>query len=285
MPDIQTNGVSLRCFERGRGEPVVFVHGSASDHRTWRVQHEEFGRSFRTIAYSRRYHWPNDPIPDNADYSMAEHVDDLAGLLSELRATPAHLVGHSYGALVCLLLAAREPHLILRLVLAEPPVLMLFVTIPPRPSEIMKLLLRCPNVAASIFKFAAGGMRPAMAAAKRNDMDRALRAFGGATLGRDAFRRLTDARREQVRANLIKSELFGSGYPPINEDKIRAIRIPTLLISGEKSPPLFHHLMDRLRELLPHADRAEIPAASHIMHEDNPMAYSRAIRSFLGNVR
>jgi len=40
--------------ERGTGEPVVFVHGSASDYRTWHSQLDELGQRYRTIAYSRR---------------------------------------------------------------------------------------------------------------------------------------------------------------------------------------------------------------------------------------
>jgi pimeloyl-ACP methyl ester carboxylesterase len=100
---------ALDHVERGFGAPLVLVHGSASDRRTWGAQLEAFAARFRVIAYSRRYHWPNAPIPEGADYSMSEHVDDLRDLLDRLGAAPAHLVGHSYGAFVCLLLAAREP--------------------------------------------------------------------------------------------------------------------------------------------------------------------------------
>jgi hypothetical protein len=35
-----------------------------------------FSKHFRTITYSRRYHWPNQPIPDDCDYSMLLHVDE-----------------------------------------------------------------------------------------------------------------------------------------------------------------------------------------------------------------
>lgn len=93
MVTVDINSASLAYVERGSGEPVVFVHGSASDHRTWHLQHDEFGRSFRAIIYSRRHHWPNNPIAEGIDYSMAEHVDDLEALLQSLDATPAHVVG------------------------------------------------------------------------------------------------------------------------------------------------------------------------------------------------
>ena len=78
------NGTSLEYVEAGRRDPVVFVHGSASDYRTWSLQVDEIGRRYRAIAYSRRYHWPNEPIPESADYALAEHVNDLASFLAEV---------------------------------------------------------------------------------------------------------------------------------------------------------------------------------------------------------
>lgn len=98
MASIDIKGTRLECLEDGSGDPLVLVHGSASDYRTWDCQRRAFSERFRTLAYSRRYHWPNEPICDGADYSMVEHVDDLQALLGALDAAPAHLVGHSYGA-------------------------------------------------------------------------------------------------------------------------------------------------------------------------------------------
>lgn len=91
---------------RGRQRrALVLVHGSASDHRIWQAQRDGFGRQFRVHAYSRRCHWPNESIAAGADDSMAQQVDDLEALLESHVGEPAHLVGHSYGALPCPLLA------------------------------------------------------------------------------------------------------------------------------------------------------------------------------------
>jgi pimeloyl-ACP methyl ester carboxylesterase len=105
MPAIPIDHTTLECVERGAGEPLLFVHGSASDLRTWQVQQDEFASDYRTIAYSRRFHWPNAPIAAGASYSMLEHVADLAALIERLDIAPAHLIGHSYGGFVSLLLA------------------------------------------------------------------------------------------------------------------------------------------------------------------------------------
>ncbi len=277
----QIDGAALEYVDRGSGEPVVFVHGSCSDHRTWQRQRDEFSERFRAITYSRRYHWPNQKIPDGADYSMTGQVDDLEMFVRSLDAAPAHLVGHSYGAFLCLLLAARRPGLVRTLVLAEPPVLPLFVSIPPKPAEILKLLASRPRTALAIMKLGALGIGPATAAFRRNDMESGMRHFGTAVLGRDVYRRLDASRLQQTRANLIKAELLGSGFAPLDAQQVRGVRAPTLLVTGQRSPAVFHRLTDRLEELLPHVERIEIPGASHLMHEENASTYNAAVRAFL----
>jgi pimeloyl-ACP methyl ester carboxylesterase len=100
-------------------------------------------------------------------------------------------------------------------------------------------------------------------------------------MGTNAYENLSDSRLEQARSNLIKEELLGSGFPPLDKEKIAQIELPTLFISGEKSPKLFHYLIDGLQQLIPHSERKMIPNASHIMHEDNVHDYNSALFSFL----
>ena len=50
-------------------------------------------------------------------------AEDLATLIGTLGLPAAHVVGHSYGAYVALLLALRHPEIVRSLVLSEPPVM------------------------------------------------------------------------------------------------------------------------------------------------------------------
>ncbi len=281
MATLHLNSTTLDFVERGDGEPVVFVHGSASDSRTWSRQQDAFSARFRTIAYSRRHHWPNDPIPVGSDYPMDEHVDDLEALLRSLNALPSHIVAHSYGAFIALLLAARAPSLIRSLVLTEPPVITLWVSPEPRPMELLKLMLHRPRTALAITRFGVAGVVPATRALARGDRQEAMDRFGSATLGAAAYHKLSEERREQVRANFIDAELLGSGFPLLDDNQVRGIRARALLVGGRQSPALFHRLNDRLEELLPNVERIEIPSASHIAHEDNPEAFNEAVLTFL----
>jgi len=281
MPNLTINGASLAYAEYGQGEPLVLVHGSASDQRTWHLQQERFGEHFRVVNYSRRYHWPNDGIPEGADYVFLEHVDDLHALLRELVDGPAHLVGHSYGAFVCLLLAVKSSHLVRSLVLAEPPAITLFVSNVPKPHEILRLSLTRPRTAMAILKFGVKGMAPAVAAARRGELPEAMHLFGKTILGQTYYGRLSEERLAQVDANTFKAEFLGSGFVPLAADQVRKVTSPTLLINGRHSHPLFHRITERLAELLPNQQRVEIAAASHIMHEDNPTDFNQAVLSFL----
>jgi len=222
MPKLEIDGARLEYLETGNGQPVVVVHGSASDYRTWESQQGNFSEQFRTIVYSRRYHWPNEQIPEEGEYSMREHVEDLEALLEGLDAAPAHLVGHSYGTFLCLLLAIRAPKLVRTLILAEPPVVTLFVSTDPGPLELLKLLVTRPRIGAAMIKFAYKGLGPAVKAFREDAVDKGIRRFGAAVLGREDLSALPRSRKEQIRDNrsTVKAELLGGGFAPLDPDEL-----------------------------------------------------------------
>jgi len=280
------NGTTLAYLEQGQGEPVVFVHGSASDLRTWQHQFDAFGATHRALVYSRRYARPNQPIPEGADDPMRVHVDDLVELLRQVDAVPSHLVAHSWGGFVSLLTAILHPEVVRSLVLMEPPVLSLFVSTPPRPSELLRTLLRRPRTAIAIMRFGITTAEPAAKAYRRGDDEAGFEIFGRGVLGSDALERLSAERRAQAWDNVAvdKAQLLGEGFPPLSDEQVRGVNVPTLLLHGRQSPSFLRRLSDRLEELLPNVRRIEVPGASHIMHEDNPEAVNRAIAEFLSRV-
>jgi pimeloyl-ACP methyl ester carboxylesterase len=100
----------------GEGDPAVFVHGSFGwGEETWQAQ-RPLADSYELLLVDRRGFGatPPDGRPDfNRD------ADDVAGLLP----ASAHVVGHSYGGVVCLLAAARRPDAVRSLTVIEPPAL------------------------------------------------------------------------------------------------------------------------------------------------------------------
>ena len=67
---MQVNGASLTYVDDGQGAPVVFVHGSLADHRTWERQRAIVGKQYRVIAYSQRY-FNTEPSPRPAIRGLA----------------------------------------------------------------------------------------------------------------------------------------------------------------------------------------------------------------------
>ena len=283
MPTVDVNGVSLAYEETGSGEPVVLVHGGVSDHRIWQAQRLALGEEYRAIAYSCRYHWPNRPASPGSEQTVAEHVEDLLALVTALGAAPAHLVGNSFGGLLCLLAAIRAPELVRSLVLLEPFVVPFFVSLPPRPLELLGLALRDPRLAVAIVRFGAGGLGPAQAAFERGDLEGGLRTFTHAVLGPYGIARMTEARQQQARANLetFAAQLTSTKFPRLDPEDARRMKAPTLLLSGTRSPSLLRLLTDRLQALLPEVQRVDVPDASHDAHVDNPAGVTEAIRKFL----
>ncbi len=283
MPEIDVRGTTLFYTDRGSGEPVVLVHGGISDYRTWTHQLEGIGEGYRTIAYSQRWHWPNEPISDGRTSTMDVHVADLEAFLTALTG-PAHLVGNSWGAFCCLMLAHRRPDLVRSLTLEEPPIIPVLFGEPPRPARILAQLVRRPRVAIALLRFAATVLGPVQATFGRGDAEGAMVRFARGVLGADVYESLPELRKQQMRANLpeFAAEMRAKGgFVPFTESNVRAVRTPTLLLVGERSPIFLKRLTDVLEELLPDRRRVMIPGASHAMHEENPAATNAAIRAFL----
>jgi pimeloyl-ACP methyl ester carboxylesterase len=97
----------------GEGPPVLFVHGDVvGPHSTWRKQGVLADR-WRLIIPSRPGFGGSPPLERN-DFEIE------APLFAELLGEGAHLVGHSYGAVIALLAAAERPQAVRSLTVSEP---------------------------------------------------------------------------------------------------------------------------------------------------------------------
>jgi len=285
---VAVNGASLAYRETGAGPPVVFVHGGLSDLRTWERQLQPIGSGYRAIAYSRRYARPNDDIAPGIADPMPPHVDDLVAFLRAIDAAPAHLVGNSWGAFVCLLAAIHHPDVVRSLVLEEPPLLPLVLGSGsrPRPDVLARSLVHRPRATLAVLAFGMRVFAPIAWAYRRGDTERAWQTFARGVLGADAFARLSRQRVQQMRENAaaLQAELR-AGFPPVSEAAIRAVRAPPLLLTGEKSPTIEVALDAWLASLLPEVEPLQVPGASHFMHEENASFVNDAILGFLARVR
>jgi len=101
----------------------------------------------------------------------------------------------------------QAPEKIRTLVLAEPPIITLFVSNTPKPLELLRLLFTRPRTAISIMKLGAKGFQPAAKAAERDELEEASAIIGKVILGPKFYSELSESRIEQINVNTIKAEV------------------------------------------------------------------------------
>jgi len=102
----------------GAGPKAVLIPGTFSDRRTWLKVVAALSRKFLCLLYDPR--GTGDTPDPGTPFAADELVDDLLGVMDAAGFERAHLVGHSLGATVALLAAARNPARIDRVVAAGP---------------------------------------------------------------------------------------------------------------------------------------------------------------------
>jgi non-heme chloroperoxidase len=259
-------GAELAWVEQGSGTPVVFVHGSGADLRTWGYQMAPVAEaSFRAVAYSRRFHHPNSPPAPDAAYTAALHAGDLAAFIESLHAGPVHLVASSYGGVVALLVARDRPALVRSLVLTEPAMLSLVQPGTPAAAQAAQL-----DRARGLL---AGG-----------DPETALHAFVDAIFGPGAHLMIPASTRAMLMDNLPELRREASAPPrdpAFSCDDAKRVTAPVLLITGGASPTFFKAIDERLAECLPSVEAVIVPGASHAVHAQQTARFNELMVGFL----
>jgi pimeloyl-ACP methyl ester carboxylesterase len=109
----------LRCFEAGKGAPIVFVHGLLANANLWRKVVARLSPDFRCIALDLPLGSHTLPMPENADLSMFGLVDLIADAVEALGLEDVTLVGNDTGGALCQVTVTRRPERIGRLVLTS----------------------------------------------------------------------------------------------------------------------------------------------------------------------
>jgi pimeloyl-ACP methyl ester carboxylesterase len=261
------NGTDLAWVEQGSGIPVVFVHGSGADLRTWGHQLPAVARaSFRAIAYSRRYHHPNPPPAPDSRYVATVHADDLGAFIESLHAGAVHIVASSYGGAVALLLARERPALVRSLFLTEPAILSLLA--PGSPEEAQAAELQ--------------RARDLMA---RGDSEPAIRAFIDVIIGPGMYALMPASTHQMLGDNVSELRLEAiatpADEPRFTCEDARQVKAPAMLVTGGASPTFFKAIDTRLAECLPSVEAVTVPGAAHAVHAQQTARFNELLLGFL----
>jgi pyruvate dehydrogenase E2 component (dihydrolipoamide acetyltransferase) len=118
--ELEIGGKRLRFLELGHGDgvPVLLLHGFGADLNAWMFTQPALAEGRRTIALDLPGHGGStkDVGPGDAD-TLTGAVE---GALAALAIERVHLVGHSMGGAIAILLAARRPERVATLTLIAP---------------------------------------------------------------------------------------------------------------------------------------------------------------------
>jgi len=281
-PILQTanigHGLALHYVEQGTGTPLIFVHGSLSDGGYWADQVGPFAKHYRAIAYSRRYNYPN-VNPVRRGYSAVVDAEDLAAFIHTLHLGKVVVIGHSYGALTALFLAAKHPELVRALVLAEPPAISLLMHLPSDEA----------NTGKAMFEDIQRKMvAPMQQAFRKGDHDAGIAAFMDYVFNDPhAWDKMPESAREDTLRDAHEWDVMmttGILFPNIEPPTIRRITAPVLLLSGAKSYQFLGLITEELARLLPNRETIVLPDAGHQMWYQAPDVCRRDVETFLVHI-
>jgi pimeloyl-ACP methyl ester carboxylesterase len=256
--------MKLTWVEKGRGEPLVLVHGFPLDHTMWRGQLAALSPQRRVIAVDLCGFGQSalPPDHDGSAYAMAEHADDLAELLDALSLPqPIDLAGLSMGGYVALEFQRRHGSRLRRLILCD-----------------TRSEADSPEAAANRLAVAETVLREGV-----DEMARSMigKLFGGATL-REQEELVQQTLEVMLRTDPRSVAAAQRGMATRSDAGpwLAQITCPCLVICGAEDAITPAAGMRELARRL-HAEYCEVPGAGHMAPLEAPAVVNAAIEAFL----
>ena len=99
--------ISLHYLEKGRGTPLLLLHGNGEDLSYFEHQIDHFSTSYKVIAIDTRGHGlsPRGERP----FTIRQFAEDLLGFMDQHGIAKAHILGFSDGGNIALIFASHHP--------------------------------------------------------------------------------------------------------------------------------------------------------------------------------
>jgi pimeloyl-ACP methyl ester carboxylesterase len=282
-------GCRIHYVTRGRGKPIVFLHGFPQFWFLWRRQLEDLGEDHAVYAADMRgYNLSCRPAEVEA-YRMRHLLADLHGLVEELDLAPLTVVGHDWGGIVAWAFALKHPEMLEHLVVIDGP--------PPFTwNRDLRESPRQRDAVNYMLEFSKPSPEPEemLAANGFALMDSLMQRIGG----RGA--RLSESERaayhaawsqpgalrgglNYYRAARMGEQVAAGGVPEeyVNKITSQTVSVPTLVIWGENDPALLPTLTRGLSEWVPRLRVEIVPGAGHWVPYERPDVVNSLIREFI----
>jgi epoxide hydrolase 4 len=275
------NGVRLHYVGTGTGPLILFLHGFPEFWYAWKKQLTAFGSDHHAVALDMRGFNLSDKPTDVAQYRLDVLVEDIRAFAAHL--SPGKkivLVGHDWGGFVAWAFAAAYPQALEKLVIINAPHPAIFarlLTSDPaqqKASEYMEIFRSAQAeqiLSANNFDILANrvmflGSQNGLMLEDKPAYIEAWSQPGALTGGLNYYR-----------ANrLSTSQLVDAA----NASSF-AVKVPTLVIWGEKDPAMVPENLDGLPDFVAQLTIKRIPDASHWLIHRQSDQVNAYIREFL----
>lgn len=252
-------GDGIWVQEVGEGPLVVLVHGAMDRSGGMLRVRRVLQPAYRVVRYDRRGYARS--LAAGPPASFTQQVDDLEEILDR---RPAVLAGHSFGGLICLALAARQPGVVRAVLAYEAPM----TWEPWWPTGSGR---RVPDARAT----RGGVLDPANA-----DPHDAAEWFLRRMIGDHVWERLPRGMRAERRAEgpTLVAELHSVRPPaPVPYDP-SAIVVPVVAAHGSEARPHHKRATGELARRAPLGELAVIEGAGHGAHLTHPEAFAGLVQ-------
>jgi len=289
---VVSGGDRLHFVCRGEGTPtVVFESALATSSLSWARVQDDVARFTTACAYDRAgFAWSDPPAHRQ---TFARTVDQLEAVLATCTA-PHVLVGHSFGAFVCLECAHRHPGHIAGLVLVDPP--SDWMTMDRRQRRMLRGGMAMSRLGGLLARVGVvRGSLAALTGGAPGATRHFVKVFGPTTAG--TLRRLVNEVRKLppelhpvIASMWSRPQCFAAladtiGMMPDAARAVAAIRtlgdIPVVVISGGDQPPAILEAHRALARLSSRGRTIVASRSGHWVPYDEPELIIEAIRSVL----
>jgi 2-succinyl-6-hydroxy-2,4-cyclohexadiene-1-carboxylate synthase len=263
---VEVDGVQYAVAISGTGPGLLLLHGFTGSGASWRPHLAAMRDQHTTIRVDLLGHGLSDAPADTARHALERQAADLAQLIRRLKIGRVDVVGYSFGARMALALALLEPALVRRLVLESASA----GIADPTEREARR---RADNALADDIE--RDGI-PAFV-----ERWESLPLFAShAALPEATSRRLHDQRLRNSATGLAGS-LRGAGQGTMTplHDRLRAIRVPALVVVGADDPARAR--AEFVAEHIPGAVLATVPCSGHTPHLESPARFRAIVLPFL----
>jgi pimeloyl-ACP methyl ester carboxylesterase len=271
MPYVRTDDrVRIYYEEHGptnakaAGSPLVLAYGIGGNADLWDVNVPALAAHHRLVLWEPRGHARSDSPEDPARYSFARWVLDLAAVLDHLRLRTAHVGGLSLGAGIATRFTLTFPARVRSLIVTNSSSA---TGLPLSPDN---LIMRAQSIKVTLER----GMDAMAEFAMASNPNVAARLALDPS-SKDEFyayyRRLTPI----GYANALRALLAMDHIT----DRLSRIRVPVLLIGGDRDPSLGP--MKVMHAEIRGSKLVVLSPASHFANRDQPEAWNRAALEFL----